>query len=778
MHRITCRLGALSIACAMAAGAAGQGPQGDGQRERFDGHQVVRVNVRSMDELRVLLAATEDVWSHELGVGEIDARVDAAGIELLKEAGLEARVLIEDVQRLIDAEAAQIAAAGGGGGDEGGLRGPGWFSTYHNHAEISEFVDQLVATRPDLASRFAVGNSLQGREVFGIRLTSGVGGTEKPQILIQSLQHAREWIGGATTMFMADRLLAEYDTNTEVQRLLDGFELLIVPVFNPDGYEHTWTSNRLWRKNRRDNGNGTFGVDTNRNWGYQWGGEGSSGTPGSDTYRGTGPFSEPETQIVRDFIIAHPRLVMHLDVHSYGQYILSPWGYTSALPPDHSLLSALGHGMEGAIEGVHGSSYLPGPGYTTLYASAGIAPDYAYGEHGLLAWTFEVRDTGQFGFVLPASQIVPTGEEIYAGVKWVGDWFLDNQLFLTLSATPTFEPSVPETVGFEVRRGLLLPDLGSAKLLWRVGRSGPFIEAGETDLGNGFFEATITPGVCGSVVQVYLEGAAIGGGMVQFPDGGAAAPIEFSVQTVTVLSDNAESDTGWTLGVAGDTASSGQWVRGNPNGTIAQPENAHSPVTCFFTGQGNPGGGDGAADVDGGFTRLVTPAIELSGQTNATIGYWRWYSNNGGASPGQDVFRVEVSDDGAAWTAVETVGPGGAGTSGGWVYHEFEAGDVVELTSQVRVRFIAEDAGAGSLIEAAIDDMVVRSRACEVCAADVDGNGLVSSADITFFLGAWFADLSSGSLTADFNGDEAVTSADITAFLGAWFGALVEGCGA
>jgi hypothetical protein len=124
----------------------------------------------------------------------------------------------------------------------------------------------------------------------------------------------------------------------------------------------------------------------------------------------------------------------------------------------------------------------------------------------------------------------------------------------------------------------------------------------------------------------------------------AAAP-------TTVLSDGGETDTGWTLGAPGDTATSGQWTRADPNGTIAQPENAFEATNCFFTGQGQPGAADGNADVDAGFTTLITPAMDFSGTPGAVISYARWYDNSSGATPNTDVFRVSISNNnGASWT--------------------------------------------------------------------------------------------------------------------------------
>ncbi len=127
-----------------------------------------------------------------------------------------------------------------------------------------------------------------------------------------------------TAMFLANALIDGASSNARIARILSTCEIFILPSVNPDGYEHTWTTARLWRKNRRDNGNGTFGVDPNRNWGFQWGRGGASTDPASETYRGTAAFSEPETQPLRDFFYAHPNIVGHMDYHSYSQLLLWP----------------------------------------------------------------------------------------------------------------------------------------------------------------------------------------------------------------------------------------------------------------------------------------------------------------------------------------------------------------------------------------------------------------------------------------------------------------------
>lgn len=170
-----------------------------------------------------------------------------------------------------------------------------------------------------------------------------------------------------------------------------------------------------------------------------------------------------------------------------------------------------------------------------------------------------------------------------------------------------------------------------------------------------------------------------------------------------------EANEGWTAGVPADTAATGAWVRVDPNGTAAQPEDDHTPggVNCFVTGQGPVGGGLGENDVDGGRTTLLSPPLDVGGLADPRVGYWRWYSNDQGSSPGQDVFTVDISADGGPWVRLETVGPTGPGTGGGWVYHSARVADFVGPAASVRLRFIAADEGEGSIVEAAVDDVVV-----------------------------------------------------------------------
>ena len=193
-----------------------------------------------------------------------------------------------------------------------------------------------------------------------------------------------------------------------------------------------------------------------------------------------------------------------------------------------------------------------------------------------------------------------------------------------------------------------------------------------------------------------------------FPEGGAAAPLAFLIANLTPVAQNDfEGAPTWISGVGSDTATTGLWTRGNPNGTGAQPEDDHTPGAgsdCWFTGQAPPGAPIGQNDVDGGETTLTTEVFNLSGWVDARISYWRWFSNNTGGAA-DDFFWVQISNNGAQWTTVEILGP--AGQSAGWKQHSFLVSDVTTLSSTVQLRFIAQDTGSGSIVEAAIDDFLI-----------------------------------------------------------------------
>jgi hypothetical protein len=257
-------------------------------------------------------------------------------------------------------------------------------------------------------------------------------------------------------------------------------------------------------------------------------------------------------------------------------------------------------------------------------------------------------------------------------------------------------------------------------LNYRLSDVGAFTPIPMTRQVNGAWQATMPPPQCGDAPEWYYSTIDQQCGAYQTETFSAEVGVSHAV-----LVDDFELASGWTVGSPLDDAVAGVWERGDPLGTGAQPEDdvTAAGTDCWFTGQGSPGGGLGENDVDGGRTTLTSPPIALAGD-DARISYWRWYSNDTGSAPNTDVFEVEITDDGLAWVDVETVGPSGPGTSGGWLYHEFSVSEFVSYAGNVQVRFTASDEGSGSVVEAALDGFKVFRVDCgRMCQTDLAFGG-------------------------------------------------------
>src|SRR5713101_824728 len=285
----------LGIATLLSLGLALRAKAGDAAR--YSGDRVVRVTVVDAAQRDQVVALARDVWScGGAGIGTFDVQVSPENFDALAQSGVAYETLIDDVQALLDADASSRSA--GNGGD--------WYSSYKTYQQINDRITLLSQQYPALATVSSVGQSVEGRDLFTIRITGP--DTEsnpadlRPVFFIGATQHAREWIAPMTAMFLAQQLLDLYAVDPRVQLIVDSVDFRIVALNNPDGYEYTWTgkAERLWRKNREINqGSSCRGVDLNRNWGYAWGGQGSSSDPCSDVYRGTDPWSEVETAVMK-----------------------------------------------------------------------------------------------------------------------------------------------------------------------------------------------------------------------------------------------------------------------------------------------------------------------------------------------------------------------------------------------------------------------------------------------------------------------------------------------
>ncbi len=602
--------------------------------------------------------------------------------------------------------------------------GSGSMGGFYTYSEISSVLDQIQAAYPSIVTaRTSLGQSHQGRDVWMVKVSDNPGVDEaEAEVRMDALHHAREAQGMQCVLWFLLWLCEEYGIDPTATYLVDEREIFFVLCVNPDGYAYNEQiapgGGGMWRKNRRNNGGGSWGVDLNRNYPYQWAYDdyGSSGDPDSDGYRGPSAGSEPETTAIvnlcaaRDFQTA-------LSMHCYGNVWLAAWGYIEAYPPNWSEFQEIGD-LATELNG-----HPHGPASIVLYTANGTTLDFDYGVEDTLCWSPEIGD-GNDGFWPAQNRIVPLAEENLEALArtalGAGAWIRPTGI----TAVDGGDGDGSYEAGEDVEVTALLRNSGrmaSAPVDLFLGSISPWVQivTGSTSTGAvGAFsdgsnatplELTILPGTpTGEVLPLQITATS----------GSWSELLETEIlvgEKVIVASFDFEAagNEGWGVG-SPDDASTGNWTRVDPRGTDAQPEDDHTAGTgntkCWVTGQGSVGGSLGENDVDGGSTALWSPIFDISGASFARVSYWRWYSNDKGASPNADIFEVEISDDGgSSWVEAETVGPSGPGSNGGWYEATLELDSIagLGLTDQMRLRFIASDLGDGSIVEAALDDVEV-----------------------------------------------------------------------
>jgi murein tripeptide amidase MpaA len=339
----------------------------------------------------------------------------------LDELGLEYEVLIPDVSKYyVDRNAGKSANASDyKGTSEWAVPENFTFGSMSGHAtfeEVVEHLDNMYALFPDLITqKESIGQSIEGRDLWMVKISDNPGDNEsEPEVLYTSLHHAREPAGLMTNLFFMYYLLENYDNDPFIQTLVDNTELYFVPVINPDGYVYNESTNPsgggMWRKNMRDNGvPGCIGVDLNRNYDYMWGLDdiGSSPDPCDATYRGESPFSEPETQAIRDLCESH-EFMNAMNYHTHGNLLLYAWGYTDEPCEDDPVYYA--HSVLYTAD----NNYTFGAGSTTIYPTNGGSDDWMYGEQStknkIFAYTPELGG-GFDGFWCAIDRIIPIAQE-------------------------------------------------------------------------------------------------------------------------------------------------------------------------------------------------------------------------------------------------------------------------------------------------------------------------------------------------------------------------------
>ncbi len=374
----------------------------------------VKVQFDSTDQLTQLRGMNMDIW--KIYADHIVAAVDYDKVAEIEQLGFSVEVISNDAWGVLkpksDISDLEKATASGE------------FDSYHSYDETTALMLAMEAS--GVAKVYDIGDSIEGRDIWAMRISDNPTVDEdedEASVLLIGCHHAREWISVEVPLYIAKYLTDNYATNPEIQSLIDNQQIWIVPMLNPDGHIYSRTIDSSWRKNRRDNGDGTYGVDLNRNYGYNWGYDdiGSSPTPGAFDYRGTAPFSEPETQALRDLCLAHEFRSM-ITYHSYGGEVAYPWGYTWDSPPDRCRDRHMADVMRDLMNEVHDAGYTS---EVYPYLTNGDTTDWTYGIFRMPSITIELRPTstsGGSGFELPEDEIIPTCEENLPAALYLIGW--------------------------------------------------------------------------------------------------------------------------------------------------------------------------------------------------------------------------------------------------------------------------------------------------------------------------------------------------------------------
>lgn len=333
-----------------------------------------------------------------------------------------------------------------------------FFDDYQPLSVLYPYLRQLASMFPDRTKLFTVGNSHEGRDIpavqIGIHDEQSTPGEPRQTILIIAGAHAREWISTSTAVYLLRSLLHNPDpVHGLVEKLLVHYDFVFVPVLNPDGYEYTWTTDRLWRKNRQDTSLPFCrGIDLDRSFPLGWDGDSQVENPCSESYAGEHALQATEAQRLAEWARNETQsgaraFSSFIDLHSYSQEILYPYSYTCDRLP-HNLEDleeiaiglakafrlASGHfySVESACEGSMSVRTAGRKSFalvrTNVEDSGGSALDFFYQDLRVkYAFQIKLRDTGTYGFLLPRENIVPTGVEAFSAMMGLGRWLLGNR---------------------------------------------------------------------------------------------------------------------------------------------------------------------------------------------------------------------------------------------------------------------------------------------------------------------------------------------------------------
>jgi len=392
--------------------------QGDLTAEKYS---KVKISILDRSDLIEFQKAGLSLEGMKLEEESVELILNEREIGQLENLGFSYEILIDDMtkyyqerNRRTDTEMKNLEREMKEKYSSGGF-GFGTMGGYYTFDEVVAELDSMRMLYPNLITeKDSIGSTLEGRTIWEVKISDNPDINEgEPEIFYNALIHAREPAGMMSVMYFMYYLLENYGSDPEITYLVDNREFYFVPVINPDGYEYNKqiapNGGGMWRKNRIDNGNGCYGVDLNRNFGYMWGYNniGSSPDPCSNLYRGTGPFSEFEIQTIRDYCNDHNFIICN-NYHSYWNVVFTPWEYVLVQTPDSTIFNyTIDLGTQ--LNGYGNGWYDP-----DIYELNGGSCDWMYGEQTtkpkIFVYLTEVGDDYD-GFWPATERIFPIAEE-------------------------------------------------------------------------------------------------------------------------------------------------------------------------------------------------------------------------------------------------------------------------------------------------------------------------------------------------------------------------------
>ncbi|MFY9343544.1 MAG: M14 family metallopeptidase [Planctomycetota bacterium] len=677
---------------------------------------LIEVTVRGPAQLRQLLALDLDLAACTLplpGQRRIEVIGFPGDVAILQQAGIAHRVLVPD---LAAAHAQALAAVAPAGFPDtlNPAIGQGAMGGHYTLAQMEAILDSFAAQYPGLCSvKASIGSTIESRPIWMVKISDNVGIDEsEPEVLFDAVHHAREPLSmGATLLFM-DELLSGYGTDPEATFLIDQRELFFVPCLNPDGYEYNRSTNPngggMWRKNRRQNTGGSYGVDLNRNYATAWNAPngGSSTSPTSDTYRGTGPFSEPETTAIEAFAAARQFAVVST-THTYTDVLLRPWGWQNGNPANVAEYNQLGGWMVQESGIAHGSISA------MLYIASGSSVDHHHTVRGSRTFSAELGRSNEGGFWPVGAKIEEIARRHQPMLRKTALSAGAAFAFTAVNASEApggngngiVEPGEAAYVNVSVQNlGVagaaltidLLPIDPQLLLAPSTAALGPIAALAPASNGAGTLGFQVPVGFPGDVAHLRVRIS--GDGRTQ------DRVLEVGVAGVrTCVDDDFETDRGFTRGA--NTATGGLWERAAPSATSLsgvpmQPGTQTTPggTFCLVT-DGRPGTTADTYDVDAGYTDIRSPVLDLQHVAAASVKFDLWYAE----STATDALLVQLSrDGGVSWTTLLSR------TTPTTAWLPVELALPPPLTAQMVLRVRAQDQAPASTVEALVDQFQVR----------------------------------------------------------------------